>query len=54
MKKILTLVALLGFGLMVGCGEETPKKTTGTTSASPSGTNSMTHTTTGAAPSGTH
>ena len=28
MKKIMTLVAILGFGMMVGCGEEA-KKTTG-------------------------
>lgn len=37
MKKILMVVALLGFGFMVGCE---PEKTTthGTTSAGPSGT----------------
>ena len=31
MKKILTLVVLLGFGLMVGCSDDsTTKKTSGT------------------------
>ena len=44
MKKILTLVVLLGFGLMVGCGEpETKPKGSGTTTTKT--TSEMTKTT---------
>jgi|HubBroStandDraft_1064217.scaffolds.fasta_scaffold1831550_1 hypothetical protein len=38
MKKILTLVVLLGFGFMVGCGDDKPPAKSGSTSAGPSGT----------------
>jgi hypothetical protein len=35
MKKILMVVALFGFGMMVGCGEEPAKKPTTGSSAKP-------------------
>jgi hypothetical protein len=39
MKKMLLAVVLLGFGMMVGCGDDTGKpKTTGTTAVGPAGT----------------
>jgi hypothetical protein len=44
MKKLLLAVVLAGFGFMVGCGDEPKKPTTGTTSASPSGTVAKTST----------